>query len=270
MPRAERTPTPERQIDWGALIETALTVKGSLGPQYSRFYPYSFMNQCFLLQQGLEPQPVATFKRWQELGRHVLKGSKAKAIVRPIIVPQKKTVGEEAESRVFFKAVNCIFGLSDTEGEELPPAEIPGWDYHRAIETLDIREVPFAMLNGNVQGYAQEREMAINPVAAHPAQTRMHEIAHIVIGHTVQSQLDEYRHHRGIKEFQAEATAHLTMNELGQLPASVASESRGYCQHWLQGEKPPDSAIRQVFVATDTILRAGRGAAEQLTLWEPA
>lgn len=59
-------------------------------------------------------------------------------------------------------------------------------------------------------------------------------------------------------EFQAEATAYLTMNELEQLDEQTATKSRGYIQGWLEGEQPPDKAIREVFVATDRILKAGR------------
>ena len=37
-----------------------------------------------------------------------------------------------------------------------------------------------------------------------------------------------------------------------------ASESRAYIQGWLRTECPSDVAIRQVFGATEQILRAGR------------
>ncbi len=80
----------------------------------------------------------------------------------------------------------------------------------------------------------------------------------VMIGHTLPETITEYETHRGIMEFQAEATAHLTMNELGQLTDEMATHSRGYIQGWLQGERPPDKAIRQVFAATDQILKAGR------------
>jgi hypothetical protein len=66
--------------------------------------------------------------------------------------------------------------------------------------------------------------------------------------------------HRGIMEFQAEAVAYLAMNELGQLDDETATRSRGYIQHWLRDEQPPDRAIQQVFKATDAILKAGRVA----------
>jgi len=60
------------------------------------------------------------------------------------------------------------------------------------------------------------------------------------------------------KEFQAEATAYLLENELELMDEETAAHSRGYIQHYLQGEHPPDTAIRQIFTAADRILRAGR------------
>jgi hypothetical protein len=35
-------------------------------------------------------EPVATYKRWQAIGRQVLKGSKAAEIVRPITITRKR------------------------------------------------------------------------------------------------------------------------------------------------------------------------------------
>jgi hypothetical protein len=50
------------------------------------------------------------------------------------------------------------------------------------------------------------------------------------------------------------------MNELGLLDENSATASRGYIQHWLRDEQPPDRAIQQMFRATDAILKAGRVA----------
>ena len=54
------------------------------------------------------------------------------------------------------------------------------------------------------------------------------------------------------------------MNELERLDDATATRSRGYIQDWLQHERPPDKAIRQVFVATDKILQAGRLAVSEV------
>jgi hypothetical protein len=249
-----------RELDWAKLIETALTVPGSVGNTYNRFYEYSFLNQMLLLMQGVQ-EPVATYNRWLELGRQVKRGSKAYEIIRPITV--KRTVVEDGEEVVKpfsrFKMVKCLFTVSQTEGEDLPPAQPRGWDLSVAEKALDIEQVQYASTDGNTQGYSVERKYAVNPVAVDPMHTAFHELAHIVLGHTTREKLGEYIHHRGLFEFQAEAVAYLVMHELGRLDEHAASHSRGYIQGWLSGsERPSDTAIQAVFKATDTILKAGR------------
>ncbi|ASN39194.1 hypothetical protein CGQ24_09305 [Arthrobacter sp. 7749] len=70
--------------------------------------------------------------------------------------------------------------------------------------------------------------------------------------------MEEYREHRGLIEFQAESTAYLALNELSATDRFDAAESRGYIQGWMRNERPDDASIRQVFTATDKILKAGR------------
>ena len=252
-------PQEQCSIDWGKVIETALTGPGNMGNTYDRFYKYSYLNQIYLRMQGVQ-EPVATLKRWNAIGRTVLKGSKAKEIIRPLIVEQKQD-NDTVESRLIgFKPVRCIFTLSDTEGAELPPSQLPEWDAETALRQLHIRQVPFTELNANIQGYSRGKDVAINPVAVNPIKTLMHEIGHIVLGHTIPEAYKEYVAHRGLKEFEAEATAYLTLNELDRLDEQTASVSRGYIQDWLHNTRPPDTAIRRVFAATDQILKAGRMA----------
>lgn len=239
-------------------MEEALTMPGHLSSVYNRFYTYSFNNQILLWMQGVT-EPVATYKRWSEMGRQVKKGSKAKAILRPITIKLKDEVDDQGNPRQItkFKLVNALFTASETEGDELPEYIPPEWDQERALSELDITRVPYEMLDGNSQGYSFERKVAINPVAAYPLKTLFHELGHVVLGHTSPDKIKDYSQHRGVMEFQAEATAYLCMNDVGAIEHMDASGSRGYIQHWLQGETPPDPAIREVFKAVDTILKAG-------------
>jgi antirestriction protein ArdC len=260
MTTAETTPTQTRNRapDWQRLIEVALDSPGSVGNVYNRFYEYSFLNQMFLRMQGVG-EPVATYKRWQRLGRQVLKGSKASAIVRPIVIDRKNDEGEIEGRMLRFKVVNCLFTVSQTDGEPLPEVELPGWDLDTALQTLEVTRRPYELIDGNTQGYSWGRNYAINPVAADATRTTFHELGHIVLGHTTpQPAEDQAAGHRGEREFQAEATTYLTLSELDQLTPDSASHSRGYIQHWMNAERPSDRAIRQVFAATDTILKAGR------------
>lgn len=246
-----------KEIDWGKLIEVAIETPGGVGNVYNRFYEYSFLNQMLLRMQGVD-EPVATYKRWQEMGRQVLKASKAHAIVRPVLVSRQNESGDKESSIAGFKVVNCLFAASQTTGDDLPEVELPGWDLTTALTKLDVKRRPYELLDGNTQGYSVGREYAINPVAADPTRTTFHELGHIVLGHTEGDDAKEYATHRGVLEFQAEATAYLTMNELDRLTRESAFHSRGYIQTWLQDERPDDAAIRSVFKATDVILKAGR------------
>lgn len=260
-PRHERKEA-FKEIEWSKLLEEALTMPGGLGNTYNRFYNYSFMNQVLLFMQGVR-EPVATYKRWADMGRQVKRGSKAKTIIRPVITTVEDEFGREERKLVGFKPMNCLFTASETEGEEMPPVELPDFSPDKMLRELDIEEVPFNLLDGNVQGWSIERKVAINPVAVYPLKTLMHEVGHIQLGHTTQENNLDYLMHRGIKEFQAEATAYLVMNELGKLDAMNPAESRGYIQSWLGAHKPDDKTIREVFSAVNAILNAGRVSPEE-------
>lgn len=230
---------------------------GGMGNTYSRFYRYSLLNQVLLFQQGVR-EPVNTYARWQDMGRQVQKGSKAKSILRPIFYKDTGEQGEETQKVRGFKMVRCLFGASETEGDPLPEYEPPEWSPARALGALAINKVAFEHVDGNMQGYSCGNELAINPVAKYPLKTLLHEMGHIVIGHTVPERLAEYQEHRGIFEFEAEGTAYLAMNELNAHEQFDAAESRAYIQGWLRSEQPSDDAIRRVLTGAEKILKAGR------------
>ena len=262
----------ESKVDWQKLLDEALTAPGNLTGVYDRFHNYSLTNMLLFWAQGIH-EPVASYARWKSLGRHVLRGSRAKEVIVPVLVsgptPEVETVeGAEDEGAkrervarlIGFRVVQAVYTLSDTDGAEPPPVTLPGWDTQTAFANLGVRQVPFDDTNGNVQGYSRGLDIAINPLAVRPAKTLMHELGHVVLGHTLPHLLDDYATHRGMKEFQAESTAYLAMHELGQLDDDSASASRAYIQHWLDHRRPDDKAIQRVFRATDAILRAGRVA----------
>jgi hypothetical protein len=260
----ERTATEEKNktVEWSALLETALTAPGRMGDTYNRFANYSFGNQILLLMQGVN-EPVAGFQRWKKLGRQVQRGSKAKQILAPIVYKERNDKGVLEPHVKGFKLANVLFTLSQTEGDELPPYEPPEWSRELALANLAITEVAFEAVNGNMQGYSIGNEIAINPLAAYPLKTTIHELGHVVLKHTLVDPEALVERHRGIGEFQAESTALLTMNELGAIDQMDQAESRAYIHHWLKGKQPSDGQIKDVFTATDKILKAGRSKPEE-------
>lgn len=250
---SERSTTPPH---WGDLLKTALELPGEAGNTYSRFRTLSLGNQALLMMQGVT-EPVHTFRGWPDLHRHVKKGSKAKAIYVPMFRKQENDKGEEEKRLSGFRLVNCMFAVSDTEGDDLPEYEPQTWSKERALGSLAIREIAFEHVSGNTQGYSRGKEFAVSPVAAYPFKTMQHELSHIVHGHTTEERLQEYAGHRGLYEFEAEGSAYLIMNELGATDQFDAAESRHYIQTWLKDQQPDEKSIRSVFGTADRVLKAG-------------
>lgn len=247
----------ENQVKYNELLQTALTLKGSMGNTYNKFYNYSFTNQVFFMSQGLT-EPVANYNVWKKLGRYA-KPNTAKLVITPCVFKDKAT-----QEEVFygFRLKKAVFGYSDTTGEDIDLTSVvaSGWELNRALAELKIELIPFNNTNGNIQGYSTENKIAINPVVAELLPTTFHELAHVVLGHTKKEANEEYKTHRGIKEFQAEAVSYLLMKELEE-PFNE-SESRAYIQNWLKQYTPTDKDISPIFTAVNKILKAGREVAE--------
>lgn len=246
------------------LLEALFDIPGSVGETYSRLHRYSPRNIGFLALQGCPPAPVATYKRWSELGFQVQKGEKAYSILRPINVRvEAKDESEDDKMIQKFKVVRALFHYGQVAGDgELPPYEPPHWSLDRALETLDIEQVPFQSYEGNIGGMAFDRKIAINPLAPFPLRTTLHEISHVEHGHTSPDGMAEYAEHRGSMEFEAEASAFVVLKELGALDEATANVSRGYCQTWMKDSSPTEQSLKRVLNTSTRLLNAGYVPAE--------
>lgn len=243
------------ELEYRTLMNQALTMQGSIGNTYSRFYNYSITNQFFFMVQGIS-EPVANFNTWAKLGRYPKKGS-AKLVITPVPLYEKDKDGNKEQSGCFFKLKKAVFAYSDTTGAEIEIPELSPLklDLPTVRKNLNIELVPYADTRGNTQGYSIGQTYAINPMAVYPIKTSMHELGHIVLGHT--KNMSEYGHNRGLAEFQAEAVAYILMNEL-ECQEWNQAESRAYIQGWLKDEKPSQNDIKAVFTAVNKILNAGK------------
>ena len=263
----------QQHATWGELLHRAVHTPGKLLAAYTAFHNYSFGNALLALEQcisrKIEPGPLNSYKGWLALKRQVRKGEKGLCLCMP--VTYKKRVASEAptegteechdEMRQCFVFRNYWFVLAQTEGETPYDRPIPSFDIDSALQSLNIARTPFDEINGNVQGFARQREIAVSPIAALPLKTTLHEIAHVVLGHTTSQKLVDLEHtDRNIREVEAESVALICCESLG-LPGAEAA--RGYIQHWLHGEKeiPNQSAVR-IFSAAQTILKAGSSREE--------
>jgi len=206
-------------------------------------------------QRNLAPGPIATFQSWKEKRRYVRKGERALTLCMPVTVKGKDEAGEDERYTRFIYRPRW-FVLAQTEGEPVVATEPPAWFYAQALTTLDISEIPFDLTDGNTQGYARRRQIAINPLAQIPHKTRFHELAHVVLGHTTEGQTHDAEHTpRSLKEAEAEAVA-LILCETLQLDG--AEFCRGYIQDWLQGAEIPERSAQKIFHAADVIIKAGQ------------
>jgi hypothetical protein len=187
----------------------------------------------------------------------------------PITRKQREEESEEEHTFTSFAYKPRWFVLSQTQGRELGPTTIPKWDSEKAIAALSIERVAFDKTDGNCQGFARQRQIAINPVAQLPYKTLFHELAHVILGHTTEADFaDTETTPRNLREVEAEAVALLCCESLA---LEGADYCRGYIQNWLyQGvgfnaDAIPEKSAQKIFRAADQIIRAGRTQPEQST-----
>ena len=202
---------------------------------------------------------MATYPRWKELGRYVRKGEKAITLCQPVTVTRTRNpIARVDEPDVCTRFIYRPhwFVLAQTEGAEMPAMPTPGWDAARALATLDVREVPFEELDGNVLGLASGRTIAVSPVNPLPHKTRFHELAHVLLGHTsAGDQTDGDLTSRDLRECEAEAVALLCCAAL-ELPG--VEYARGYIQSWWGRANPiPERSAQRILKCADQILKAG-------------
>ena len=236
-------------------------------PSSRAFHNYSIGNQILAAMQltakGLRLSPIASFNAWKEKGRFVQKGQKAISLFMPVSVKRREKKGAAAESsecsddkgaafNVFMLRTNW-FSLEQTEGANFEPELIaPSRDAVTALAALEVAEVPCEQL----RGYAQGRSIAISPLNPLKHKTRFHELAHVVLGHTAESDMsDTDVTPRDIREAEAEGVAYV-LCALLDLPGQA--ESRAYIQGWLDGRELPEKSAKRIFGAADKIMKAGQ------------
>lgn len=185
----------------------------------AKFWRYSYRNQLLIHIQNNNASHVAGFRKWNELGRKVLKGSKAIKILAPFTkkITEKDTfTGEEKEvSRTYFWPVN-VFDVSQTDGKELPKLglEVNG-DSHKETmnKLLDFCktksiEVEFKELGINgLYGYSKGGKIVVgtNQNTNTKVTTLIHEIAHELTHYSDEGK----KYSKQEKELQAESTVYV-------------------------------------------------------------
>ena len=265
--RTTTQPTKPAAPNFSELLIDAIKRPGSVMQAYSAFYNYSVGNQLLALFQcmfrGLEPGPIKTFPGWKDCGRNVKRGEKALMLCMPITFKRGSNGGTESNGELDsdecfttgFMYRSRWFVISQTEGPEIELPAIPSWNAAQALRNLDITQAPFTSLDGNCQGYARNREIAINPVAQLPQKTFFHESAHILLGHCAEADFqDGEKTPKNLREVEAEAVALLCCEALSLEGAEFC---RGYIQGWANDEPIPEPSAKRILGVADRILKAG-------------
>ena len=174
---------------WSSLLIEAVNKPGMIMEAYSAFHNYSIGNQILALVQcqsrGLEPGPINTFPGWHALGRSVKRGERALTLCMPVTrkIRDKQSSDSETENQerivTTFVHKPRWFVISQTIGDEFNAPCLAEWNAYQALVALDIEQISFKHTDGNCQGYARQRQIAINPVAQLPHKTLFHEVAHL-------------------------------------------------------------------------------------------
>ncbi len=211
---------------------------------------YSVNNQLLILMQNPDATMTAGFRKWESLGRTVLKGEKALRIFAPIIYNRKEpatpTAGatapppkearvvdgvERAGTRVLgFKAVP-VFDISQTEGDPIPEppnavlldGEAPQGLWVALTDQITtagftVERVASAATIGGANGRTTWRARTVEVRAdvseAQAVKTLAHELAH-VLRHNPADGGDALFQCAGQKEVVAESVAYLVAAHSG-------------------------------------------------------
>lgn len=189
-----------------------------------QFYNYSVNNQFLLAHQGCSQ--VASFKKWQDIGRQVKKGAKAAWIFAPNMYRKE----DEEESTVCGFRCIPVFDISQTEGKEVErysmtmdsPLQL------RKVKELAVKlgytveTLPLEIAKG---GYISGRNIVLNGNLSEIENTGtlIHELCHGQLGHTEANDA----HSRDQKEQEAELTTYIVCEAVG-----VTRRSQLYLKSW--------------------------------------
>ncbi len=243
------------------LLRTAVTEPGTISTAYSAFHNYSLGNQLLALGQCLardiQPGPLATFPRWKELGRHVVKGQRAVILCMPVTVKRTSGPGEVEGEHCFTRFIYKPhwFVLAQTDGDAIEAPTAPAWDKAKAFTVLNVEEVGFGLLDGNVgvRDSAEDQRVArcvptvedhLPRACARAARAHVRGAAQRRRAHTARSSRVRGR----------SCSAPVLR---GARPAG-APEARGYIQSWWgAGNEIPERSSQKILKVADQILKAG-------------
>jgi antirestriction protein ArdC len=213
------------------------------------FHHYSFGNMLLILSQHPTATKVCGFRQWQSKERQVQRGQKG---IRIIGYSQKKIIetddeNEETEHRVPRFPILSVFDIDQTDlmegctDDSTPARRLTGTDDLGIVDAVTSHLVSIGWtlerraIGGVMNGYADpESHTVMIAEGVSPEQaskTAIHELAHILAGHT--ADLQEYSAHRGLMETEAESIAYVVAGVCG---LDTSQYSIGYIANWSDGD----------------------------------
>jgi antirestriction protein ArdC len=256
---------------------------GAWFAKLASFHRYSPTNTMWILAQAPAASRVASYRTWQQLGRHVRKGESGIQVFHPkpywvdaatgerIRPPRTDAQRARAERKVGF-GIGHVFDVAQTDGEPLPelgrpaPADAPrqlrehleGWCASQGV-SVETRPLPPG-LSGYYQRDGDRIVLASGLSGGERTATLAHELAHRQDPELLRAgQVGDrryYAHNRADCEAVAEAAAHAVSARYG---FDITGHSAGYIASWVAGDVERLTALHQrVGHITATVLPPDR------------
>lgn len=196
-------------------------------------WPQSLYNQLLIAVQRPGATRVAGYRKWEEFGRHVMKGEKGISIFAPKMVRMtvedgngKPVMGADGkplkQQRCIGFTTATVFDVAQTDGDPLPEldrelSETPPDGFTDDLEAAITGSgftVSYEATGSAADGYTDPRtkRVVVDPTLSpgRRAEVLAHELGHIKAGHL--EQIDDYHTghggQRGRMELEAEAIAY--------------------------------------------------------------
>jgi len=187
------------------------------------------------------------YRQWQEVGRHVKKGSRASYILAPVLVPvEDPKTGEKVPVLKGFKPV-AVFGYDQTEGEDLPEVDYAPRELPPLVEVAEWWgiQITFQPLPSDRLGSCDVEGTKIR-LGSHDPEVFFHELAH-----AAHARLDGRL--KGGQDPRQETIAEFTATVLAHLYG--VGDRTGNCWQYVKGyAQDPLTAIVKALSMVEKVL----------------
>lgn len=234
----------------------------------ARFPTYSWRNAYLILMQRPQASLVAGYSQWRRLGRMVRQGEKAIRIISPC--PIRKTTNTEDERvRVFFKTA-CVFDVAQTEGKDIPAAQVPEIQVDANALFAAVGDV--AANRGIAVRYERMEEgtfgvssggtivIATGHATGQQCKTLIHELAHESLHQRSGEGCASYPA-RAVAELEAEAVAYVVSRHFG---LDVELRASRYIALWGGNGKTLATRLERISVTARGLIEDLQGSTQFL------